>query len=144
MIKSFCIIYAILMTVLVFVWLGASADEPTKKCIEWETVYPTPTPIPMSAIYSEWIPMPGTSPGTGHGWVRAIDFAKAKRDWPPKDFLTAHILTDAEYDRIGEEYGLPHTYGGKVRYGFQPVQGFSLLYGGVTLKNKWLPERLKR
>ena len=131
------------MLALVFVWLGASADGPTKKCVEWETIYPTPTPIPLSAIYSEWIPMPGTTPGTGHGWIRATEFAKAKKEWPPKDILTAHLLTDAEYVSIAEEHGYPLTQGGKWTYGFPPRQGFPLLYGGVVLKNEWLPVRLQ-
>ena len=87
-IKTFCIMYTVAMLVLVFVWLGASADGPTKTCVEWETVYPTPTPIPMSAIYSEWIPVPGTAPGTGHGWIRATEFASAQKEWPPTDILT--------------------------------------------------------
>ena len=144
MIKALCIIYTIVMTALVFVWLGASADGPKKECVEWETVYPTPTPIPLSAIYSESIPMPGTTPDTGHGWVRAIDFAKAQKDWPPEDFLTAYILTDSEYGIIEEAHGLRITQGNKMGYGFPPRQGFPLLYGGVVLKNEWLPKRLQR
>ena len=144
MIKLLCFLYMIVMLLLVFVWLGAAADGPTKKCVEWETVYPTPTPIPLSSIYSEWIPVPGTTPGTGHGWIRATEFASAQKEWPPTDILTAHILTDTEYNNIAEKYGLPHTYGGKWRYGFQRVSGFPLLYGGVTFKNEWLPDRLRR
>ena len=88
--------------------------------------------------------MPGTAPGTGHGWIRATEFASAQKEWPPSDILTAHILTDAEYNKIAEEYGLPLTQGGKWTYGFQPVQGFPLIYGGVTFKNEWLPERLRK
>ena len=131
------------MLALVFVWLGASADGPTKKCVEWETIYPTPTPIPLSHIYSEWIPMPGTSPGTGHGWIRATELAKAKQDWPPKDILTAHVLTDAEYAEIERKYGMRQSMGSKMGYGFPPRTGFNTLYGGVILKNEWLPERLQ-
>ena len=144
MIKSLCIVYFIIMMALVFVWLGASADGPTKECVEWKTVYPTPTPIPMSSLYREWIPMPGTAPGTGHGWVRATELASAQRQWPPKEILTAHILRDGEYNTIAEEHGLALTQGGKWIYGFPPRQGFPLLYGGVTLKNEWLPDRLRR
>ena len=135
------IITAILMLVGIFI-VGATAG-PTKKCVEWETVYPTPTPIPMSHVYSEWIPKPGTSPGTGHGWVRATELAKAKSQWPPKEILTADILTDAEYNKIAEEHGMPLTQGGKWTYGFAPISNFPLLYGGVTLKNEWLPVRLQ-
>ena len=131
------------MIFLVFVWLGASANGPTKECVEWKTVYPTPTPIPMSHVYSEWVPMPGTSPDTGHGWIRATAFAEAKRHWPPKELLTAHILTDIEYNKIAEDYGMPLTQGGRWTYGFAPISNFPLLYGGVTLKNEWLPKRLQ-
>ena len=144
MIKLLCFLYIITMLLLVFVWLGAAADGPKKECVEWKTINPTPTPIPMSSIYSEWIPMPGTAPNTGHGWVRATELASAQKEWPPSDILTAHILTDAEYNKIAEEYGLPLTQGGKWTYGFQPVQGFPLIYGGVTFKNEWLPERLRK
>ena len=121
----------------------ASANGVTKECVEWKTIYPTPTPIPMSVVYSEWIPVPGTAPGTGHGWVRATELAKARSQWPPKEILTAHILTDAEYNQIAEEHGYALTQGGKWTYGFPPRQGFPLLYGGVALKNEWLPERLQ-
>ena len=142
MIKALCAVYFVAMMSLVFVWLGAAADGPKKECVEWETIYPTPTPIPMSAIYSEWIPMPGTAPGTGHGWVRATELAEARKQWPPTEILTAHVLTDAEYNMIAEEYGLALTRGGKPGYGFPPRSGFPLLYGGVVLKNEWLPQRL--
>lgn len=131
------------LMLLVMVVVGAVAAGPKKECVEWETVYPTPTPIPLSNIYSEWIPVPGTAPGTGHGWVRATELAKARSQWPPKEILTAHILTDSEYEQIAEEHGNPLTQGGKWTYGFPPRQGFPLLYGGVVLKNKWLPARLQ-
>jgi hypothetical protein len=136
-------IFICLMVLMGILWLGAAANGPTKKCVEWETVYPTPTPIPMSHVYSEWIPIPGTSPGTGHGWIRATELAAAKRVWPPREILTAHILTDAEYNIIAEEYGMALTQGGRWTYGFAPISNFPLLYGGVTLKNEWLPKRLQ-
>jgi hypothetical protein len=63
--------------------------------------------------------------------------------WPPKEILTAHTLTDAEYNSIAEEYGMPLTQGGRWTYGFAPISNFPLLYGGVTLKNEWLPKRLQ-
>ena len=102
-----------------------------------------PTAIPMSHIYTEWIPMPGTAPNTGHGWVRATELASAQRQWPPEEILSAYVLRDAEYNTIAEEHGVALTQGGKWIYGFPPRQGFPLLYGGVILKNEWLPERLK-
>ena len=144
MIRLLCFLYIIVMLLLVFVWLGAAADGPKKECVEWKTVYPTPTPIPLSHIYSEWIPMPGTSPDTGHGWVRATEFMDIQRVWPHKEYLTAHILTDAEYNNIAETHGMRQTMGNKWGYGFPPRQGFPLLYGGVVLKNEWLPDRLRR
>ena len=143
MIRALCIGYAIVMAIFVFVWLGASADGPTKKCVEWETVYPTPTPVPMAAIYTEWIPFPGTAPNTGYGWIRATDFVKAQKEWPPKN-LQVHILTDEEYNNIAEEHGMALTQGGKWIYGFPPIQGFHRFMGGVILKNTWLPERLHK
>ena len=126
------------------IWLGAVASTGEQRCVKWETVYPTPTPIPLSHIYSEWIPMPGTAPHTGYGWVRAIDFARIQSEWPPpKKFLTSHLLTDEEYNAIAEEHGLALTQGGKWLYGFPPRQGFPVLYGGVVLKKEWLPKRLR-
>ena len=99
MIKTLCLIYAVTMLALVFVWLGASPNEPTKECVEWQTVYPTPTPVPMAAIYTEWIPFPGKAPDTGYGWIQATDFIKAQKEWPPKN-LQVHILTDEESNNI--------------------------------------------
>ena len=125
-----------------FIWTGA-ASTGEKRCVKWETVYPTPTPIPLSHIYTEWIPMPGEVPGTGHGWIRATDLRKASKIWPPRKILTAHLLTDAEYAAIEEAHGFPMTIGNKWGYGFPPRQGFPRLYGGVILKNEWLPERLR-
>ena len=121
----------------------AGATDNDGKCLRWATPTPMPTAIPMSHVYSEWIPMPGTAPNTGHGWIRATELASAKRVWPPKEILTAHILTDVEYNIIAEEYGLALTQGGKWTYGFPPISNFPLLYGGVSLKNVWLPERLQ-
>ena len=141
--KPVIIVVAAALACILMLTIAATASDEKKECVEWKTVYPTPTPIPLSSIYSEWIPFPGTSPNTGHGWIRATDFAKAASEWPPKNF-SGHLLSDADYKLIEETYGLPHTYGGKWRYGFQPVEGFPLLYGGVTLKNEWLPKRLQR
>ena len=141
--KPVIIVIAAALACILMLTIAATAGDGKKECVEWKTVYPTPTPIPLSSIYSEWVPFPGTSPNTGYGWIRATDFAKASKEWPPKN-LAVHILSDAEYKQIEEDYGLPHTYGGQWRYGFQRVQGFPLLYGGVTLKNEWLPKRLQR
>ena len=140
--KIFLCIECVLILFLGLVWVGASGvDE--KKCVKWEIIVPTPTPIPLSHIYTEWIPMPGTSPGTGHGWIKATELKKATSTWHPRDILTPHVLRDVEYAAIEEEYGLRMTRGGKWGYGFPPRQGFPSLYGGVILKNEWLPERLQ-
>ena len=129
----------IISCVILLTIAAASSD---KECIKWKPI-PTPTPIPLSSIYSEWVPYPGQAPNTGYGWIRATDFAKAANAWPPKNF-SGQLLSDAEYRLIEETHGLLHTYGGKWRYGFQPVQGFPLIYGGVTFKNEWLPKRLQK
>jgi len=129
----------IISCVILLTIAAASSD---KECIKWKPI-PTPTPIPLSSIYSEWVPYPGQAPNTGYGWIRATDFAKAANAWPPKNF-SGQLLSDAEYRLIEETHGLLHTYGGEWRYGFQPVQGFPLLYGGVTFKNEWLPKRLQK
>ena len=131
------------MLVLIFTWLGDKIDANNKQCVKWEVITPTPTPIPLSHIYSEWIPKPGTGMNTGHGWIKATLFAKKQSERPHTPIVTTDILTDAEYNRIAEKHGLLHTYGDEWRYGFQRVQGFPLLYGGVTLKNEWLPKRLQ-
>ena len=120
----------------------ASADD-SRECIKYAPPTPTLTPIPLSHIYTEWIPMPGTSPGTGHGWIRATELRNATSTWPPRNILTPNVLRDIEYTVIAEEYGLSLTQGGKLTYGFPPIQGFPRLYGGVVLKNEWLPERLR-
>ena len=87
--------------------------------------------------------MPGTSPGTGHGWIRATDLRKASKIWPPRKILTAYLLTDAEYAAIEVAHGMRQSRGSGWGYGFPPRQGFPRLYGGVILKNEWLPERLR-
>ena len=102
-----------------------------RECLQYA---PTPTPIPLSNIYTEWIPMPGTSPGSGNGWIKATEL----RNYP---YLV--VLTDEEYHAIELKHGMRQTMGSKWGYGFPPRQGFSRLYGGVILKNEWLPKRLK-
>ena len=123
--------------------LSIASTDNDRECIKYAPPTPTPTPIPLSHIYSEWIPMPGTSPGTGHGWISATTFSEAKRHWPPKELLTAHVLTDAEYAAIEVAHGMRQTRGSKWGYGFPPRQNFPYLYGGVILKNEWLPKRLQ-
>ena len=139
---KFLTVIPIVLISCIILFSIASTDN-DRECIKYALPTPTPTPIPLSHIYSEWIPMPGTSPDTGHGWVKATEFMNIQRVWPPKQYLTAHILTDTEYNYIAETYGLRMTRGSKWGYGFPPRQGFPLLYGGVVLKNEWLPTRLK-
>ena len=133
MIKSLALIYVVIMCVLVFAWLGAGAND-ERECIKYAP--PTATPIPPARIYSEWIPMPGTSPNTGHGWINAKEIRN--HEW------THNVLTDREYNYIAETYGMPQSMGSKMGYGFPPRHNFNTLYGGVILKNKWLPKRLRR
>ena len=134
MIKSLTLIYGIVMLLLVFAWLGAGAvanDE--RECIKYAP--PTATPIPPARIYSEWIPMPGTSPRTGHGWINAREIRN--HEW------THNILSDAEYAAIERKHGMRQSMGSEMRYGFPPRIDFNTLYGGVILKNEWLPKRLQ-
>jgi len=53
------------------------------------------------------------------------------------------ICTSSEYNYIAETYGMPQTMGSKMGYGFPPIWGYNTLYGGVILKNEWLPKRLQ-
>ena len=133
-------------TIVLLVCLGiifiAGANE-DRECLQYAPPTPTPTPIPLSHIYTEWIPMPGTSPGTGHGWIRATELRKATNTWPPRDILTPHVLRDIEYAAIEKAHGMRQTRGGKWGYGFPPRIDFNTLYGGVILKNEWLPKRLQ-
>lgn len=132
MIKSFVLIYAAVMMVLVFAWVGAGANE-ERECIRYAP--PTATPIPPERIYSEWIPMPGTSPRTGHGWINAREIKNYER--------THKVLSDAEYAAIERKHGMRQSMGSEMGYGFPPRIDFNTLYGGVILKNEWLPERLR-
>ena len=112
----------------------ANSDE-DRECIKYAP--PTPTPIPPERIYSEWIPMPGTGFQSGNGWVRAKEL---------KNFAyerSHNVLTDAEYHAIELEHGMRQTRGGKWGYGFPPRIDFNTLYGGVILKDEWLPKRLR-
>ena len=141
--KRLLSLWVCVLIICIGISFTAGATDNDGECLRWATPTPMPTAIPMSHIYTEWIPMPGTAPGTGHGWVRATELASAQRQWPPEEILTAHVLRDAEYNTIAEEHGVALTQGGKWIYGFPPRQGFPLLYGGVVLKNEWLPERLQ-
>jgi len=122
-------------TLALFLCLGiifiAGADD-SRECIKYAP--PTPTPIPPERIYSEWIPMPGTSPGMGYGWIKARDL----RNYP---YLV--VLTDAEYAAIEVAHGMRQSRGSGWGYGFPPRIDFNTVYGGVILKNEWLPERLR-
>ena len=121
-----------LMLLIGMIWMGAGAVD-DRECIKYAP--PTATPIPPERIYSEWIPMPGTSPRTGHGWIKAQDLRNYER--------THNVLTDAEYAAIERAHGNRQTMGNKMGYGFPPRHNFNTLYGGVILKNEWLPKRLQ-
>ena len=132
MIKSLVLIYAAVMLVLVFAWVGAGANE-ERECIRYAP--PTATPIPPERIYSEWIPMPGYSRDMGKGWINAREIRN--HEW------THNILSDAEYAAIERKHGMRQSMGSEMGYGFPPRIDFNTLYGGVILKNEWLPERLR-
>ena len=136
-------IFLITIVICCGIALTASATNNERECLKWKPESPTPTPIPITTFYTEWIPYPGKAIDSGYGWIRASDFVKAAKEWPPKN-LQVHIMTDTEYNQIAEEYGLPMTHGGKWTYGFAPVQGFPTAMGGVVLKNTWLPLRLQQ
>ena len=110
---------------------GTQAND-GRECIKYAP--PTPTPIPPTRIYSEWIPMPGTY-GMGKGWINVKDIRNYER--------THNVLTDAEYAAIESSHRLRQTMGSKMGYGFPPRQNFNTLHGGVILKNVWLPKRLQ-
>ena len=134
MIKSLVLIYAAVMLVLVFTWLGAGAGaDEERECIRYAP--PTATPIPPERIYSEWIPMPGYSRDMGKGWINAREIRN--HEW------THNILSDAEYAAIERKHGMRQSMGSEMGYGFPPRIDFNTLYGGVILKNEWLPERLR-
>jgi hypothetical protein len=125
-------IFICLMVLVGMMWMGAgTVDE--RECIKYAP--PTPTPIPPERIYSEWIPMPGSSAGMGKGWINRNDIGNYER--------THNVLTDAEYKYIAKTYGKRQTMGSKMGYGFPPRIDFNTLYGGVILKNEWLPKRLR-
>ena len=120
--------------------IAVTPANDNRECIKYAP--PTPTPIPPERIYSEWIPMPGTGFQSGNGWVRAKEL---------KNFAyerSHNVLTDAEYHAIELAHGMRQTRGSRYGetlwgYGFPPRIDFNTLYGGVILKNEWLPERLR-
>jgi hypothetical protein len=117
-----------------------SASDNDRECIKYAP--PTPTPIPPERIYSEWIPMPGSSAGMGKGWINVKEL---------KNFAyerSHNVLTDAEYAAIERAHGMRQSRGSRHGemlwgYGFPPRIDFNTLYGGVILKNEWLPKRLQ-
>ena len=127
------IIVGLGIVLFIFMLTAGTSAKDDRECIKYAP--PTATPIPPTRIYSEWIPMPGTSPRTGHGWINAREIRN--HEW------THNILSDAEYAAIERQHGMPQTMGSKMGYGFPPRQDFNTLYGGVILKNEWLPKRLQ-
>lgn len=137
------ILIAMVAMVTIILLLSIAAANTDRECIRWAEPTPAPTPIPITTVYTEWIPFPGKGLNTGYGWIRVEDFLKAKAEWPPRN-IQAHILQDNEYAIIEQEHGLRMTQGGREAFGFPPVQGFPRVMGGVLLKNTWLPERLQK
>lgn len=134
MIVISAMIVSIVSCGILLTMVSASSDN-DRECIKYAP--PTPTPIPPERIYSEWIPMPGTSPGTGNGWIDARELKNGV-------FERSHrVLTDDEYHVIELKHGMRQTQGSRMGYGFPPRIDFNTLYGGVILKNEWLPKRLQ-
>ena len=111
-------------------------------------ICPTSTPPPptmtwkeLSTIYDEWVPYPGTGNNTKKGWIRANDLIAIKNR--AKHISTVEILQTYEYNVIARRYGLRIEVMGKEEYGFAPIQGFNTVFGGVVIKNEWLPKRLR-
>ena len=63
------IIIGVAIILCIFILTAGTHAKEDRECIRYAP--PTATPIPPIKIYSEWIPMPGTSPRTGHGWIDA-------------------------------------------------------------------------
>ena len=141
--KLIIVISAIIVSIvscgILLTMVSASSDN-DRECIKYAP--PTPTPIPPERIYSEWIPMPGTGFQSGHGWINARELKNGA-------FERSHrVLTDAEYHAIELKHGMRQTRGSRYGetlwgYGFPPRIDFNTLYGGVILKNEWLPKRLQ-
>ena len=111
-------------------------------------ICPTNTPPPptmtwkeLSITYDEWVPYPGTVTNTKKGWIRANDLLAIKNR--AKHISTVEILQTYEYNVIARRYGLRIEVMGKEEYGFAPIQGFNTVFGGVVIKNEWLPKRLR-
>ena len=130
--RSVIIVWVAIILCILMLTAGTHAKE-DRECIRYAS--PTATPIPPKRVYSEWIPMPGTSPRTGHGWIDAREIKNYER--------THRVLSDAEYAAIERKHGMPQSMGSKMGYGFPPRIDFNTLYGGVILKNEWLPIRLQ-
>ena len=136
------VLWAVTLVIGLGIFLVAGMGANNMECINEDTPEPIPIVISVKQIYQEWIPMPGTSPGSGNGWVRAKEL---------KNFAyerSHHVLTDAEYAAIEKEHGLRMSIGSRYGemlwgYGFPPRIDFNTLYGGVILKNEWLPKRLQ-
>ena len=110
-------------------------------------VCPTATPPPsmtyteLKNTYTEWAPYPGTTHGSGKGWVKANDLIALRNNAIRMN--SVEVLQEYEYNVIARRYGVRMKSMGREEYGFSPVQGFNTMFGGVTIKNEWLPKRLR-
>ena len=127
------IIVGLVIVLFIFMLTAGTSAKDDRECIKYAP--PTATPIPPERIYSEWIPMPGYSRDMGKGWINAREIRN--HEW------THNILSDAEYAAIERKHGMRQSMGSEMGYGFPPRIDFNTLYGGVILKNEWLPERLR-
>ena len=138
-------VYGLITMILGLVVLFKAGETPTHA---FNGVCPTSTPPPptmtwkeLSNTYDEWVPYPGTGYDTKKGWIRANDLLAIKNN--ARHISTIDILQTYEYNVIARRYGLKMTVMGKEEYGFAPVQGFVTIFGGVVIKDEWLPKRLK-
>ena len=127
------IIVGLVIVLFIFMLTAGTSAKDDRECIKYAP--PTATPIPPERIYSEWIPMPGYSRDMGKGWINAREIRN--HEW------THNILSDAEYAAIERKHGMRQSMGSEMGYGFPPRIDFNTLYGGVILKNEWLPKRLQ-
>ena len=138
--------YGVLTLLMGMMVLLHTAESPTHAA---NGICPTSTPPPptmtwkeLSITYDEWVPYPGTGVKGKKGWVRANDLLAIKNR--AKHISTVNILQSYEYNIIARRYGLRIEVMGQEEYGFAPIQGFNTIYGGVVIKEEWLPKRLRR
>ena len=134
------LIAILFVTSLVYV---GSLGAQEKICVKWAT----PTPVykmsykELKDTYAEWVPYPGTGYSSGKGWIKANDLIAVRNR--AYSIEKVDILLDYEYKIIAKRYGVKIVSAGHELYGFASVHGFYTVFGGVIIKNEWLPKRLQ-